>query len=627
MTVNQGELLSAIQGVSDLRKLNVNQLPQLCEEIRRYIIDVTSVNPGHLGASLGTVELSVALHYVFDTPSDKLIWDVGHQAYTHKILTGRKDQFPTNRTYGGISGFPRMCESEFDAFGVGHSSTSISAALGMAIASQLKGENHRNHIAVIGDGSMTAGMAFEAMNHAGVSQANLLVVLNDNGIAIDKNVGALKEYLTDITTSKFYNRLKVNVWNVLKGTYLRLFINKILSATKSAIVRQSNLFESLKFRYFGPVDGHDVIRMVKIFRDLKDIPGPKILHCITVKGKGFKKAEDEQTRFHAPGVFDRRTGEILDKPCNTKPPKYQVVFGKTLVELAEMNPAVIGVTPAMLTGCSMNMLQSRFPERTFDVGIAEQHAVTFSAGMATQGFIPFCNIYSTFLQRAYDQVIHDVALQGLNVVFSIDRGGIVGEDGATHQGVFDLAYLRCVPNLTVAAPMDESELRNLMFTAQTGCGPFAIRYPRSVVRSAGWKTPFHQLTIGKGRTLLKGQELAILSLGHPGLFAMEAAEKLRQEGKNISVYDMRFLKPLDEELLKDAFDSHDRIITVEDGTRIGGFGSAVAEYAAAWGYKGVIRILGVPDRFIEQGTPAELYAECAFDANAIHDAALHLMIR
>jgi len=625
MTVKQGDTLSKINSVSDLRQLKVEELPALCEELRQFIIDSTSFNPGHLGANLGTIELTVALHYVFKTPYDKLVWDVGHQAYTHKILTGRKDVFDTNRMYNGISGYPRMAESEYDAFGTGHSSTSISAALGMAIASSMKGEHDRHHIAFIGDGSMTAGLAFEALNHAGAAKSNLLVVLNDNGIAIDKNVGALKEYLTKITTSRFYNKLKLNLWNVITGRTTRRLINKLLLSLKYAIARQSNLFESLNFRYFGPVDGHDVIRLVKIFNDIKDIKGPKILHCITVKGKGFKYAEKEQTRFHAPGVFDPETGENMEKPCPKKLTKYQVVFGKTLVELAEQNSRIVGVTPAMLTGCSMNILASRFPERTFDVGIAEQHAVTFSAGLATQGLIPYCNIYSSFLQRAYDQIIHDVALQKLHVVFCIDRGGLVGEDGATHHGVFDFSYLRCIPDMIVSAPMNEEEFRNLLYTAQFAELPFAIRYPRSKGIMESWKSPFEKNDIGKGRKLIDGKDLAIISIGHVGNFAAAAIKKLNTENLNPALFDMCFLKPIDEELLHQVFKNFKKIITVEDGTIIGGLGTAVIEFMNQNNYEAEIVKLGVPDRFIEQGSLEELYEECGYDEGSIYKIAKNLI--
>lgn len=626
MTVKQGEKLAKVNSVSDLKKLNIEELPQLCDDIRQFIIHSTSFNPGHLGANLGTVELTVALHYVFDTPNDKLIWDVGHQAYTHKILTGRKNVFHTNRTYNGISGYPRMSESEFDAFGVGHSSTSISAALGMAVASFLKREFNRQHIAVIGDGSMTAGMAFEAMNHASATKSNILVILNDNGIAIDNNVGALKEYLTNITTSRFYNRLKGKVWTYIHWNSIRRVINKFLLNLKSSIVKQSNLFEALNLRYFGPVDGHDVIRMVKILTQLKDIKGAKLLHCITIKGKGYTHAEKEQTRFHAPGLFNEATGEIIEQPCHTSGPKMQVVFGRTLVELAEMNPLIVGITPAMLTGCSMNILQAKFPSRTFDVGIAEQHAVTFAAGLAAQGLVPFCNIYSSFMQRAYDQVIHDVAIQKLSVIFCLDRGGLVGEDGATHHGVFDLAYLRCIPNMIVAAPMNEEELRNLMYTAQDKkLGPFAIRYPRTNAVNNEWKSPFMLLDIGKGRCIQEGNDLAIISIGFPGNMAMSAIKELEALNYSVALYDMRFLKPIDEELLHKALSKHNKIITVEDGTIIGGLGTAVIEFANQNNYQAEVVRLGVPDHFIEHGSLAELYHECGFDEKSIFDAAKTLL--
>jgi len=624
--VKQGPILSKINSVADLRKLKVEELPALCEDLRQFIIDSTSLNPGHLGANLGSVELTVALHYVFRTPYDKLVWDVGHQAYTHKILTGRKDVFDTNRRYKGISGYPRMAESEYDAFGVGHSSTSISAALGMAIASELKEQHDRHHIAFIGDGSMTAGLAFEALNHTGVAKSNLLVVLNDNGIAIDKNVGALKEYLINITTSRIYNKLKLNIWNIITGKTLRKLINKFLGAIKSAIVRQSNLFESLGFRYFGPVDGHDVVRLVKLFNDIKDIRGPKILHCITVKGKGFPWAEKDQTRFHAPGIFDPDTGINMEKPEPQKLTRYQIVFGKTLVELAEQNPKIVGVTPAMLTGCSMNMMLAKFPERTFDVGIAEQHAVTFSAGLAAQGLIPYCNIYSSFLQRAYDQIIHDVALQKLHVVFCIDRGGLVGEDGATHHGTFDLAYLRCIPDMIVSAPMNEEELRNLLYTAQYVELPFAIRYPRSYGVMEQWKTPLQKMETGKGRMVIGGQDMAFITIGHVGNFAVHVIKRLNAENLSPALFDMRFLKPLDESLLHEVFKKFRKIITVEDGTVVGGLGTAVIEFMNQHNYEAEVVKLGVPDRFVEQGSLAQLYAECGYDEDGIYEAAKSLLI-
>jgi 1-deoxy-D-xylulose-5-phosphate synthase len=616
MLTKQGELLTKVNSVSDLKKLNLKQLPQLCEEIREFIIDIVSHNPGHLGANLGTIELTVAIHYVFNVPEDKVIFDVGHQAYTHKILTGRKDIFFTNRKYKGISGYPKMSESDCDAFGTGHSSTSISATLGMAIASTLSNDNTRQHLAVIGDGSMTGGIAFEALNHAGVSKTNLLVILNDNGIAIDKNVGALKEYFTDISTSKFYNKLKGNIWNITKGAFRR-YIGKFLDGLKAMIFKDSNLFESLNFRYFGPVDGHDVIRLVKIFEDLKIINGPKLLHCITVKGKGYQVAEEDQTKFHAPGHFDKDTGEIIDVICKGKPPKYQYVFGKTLLELAENNKKIVGVTPAMLSGCSMSMMMEKFPERTFDVGIAEQHAVTFSAGLATQGYIPFCNIYSSFLQRAYDQIIHDVALQKLHVVFCIDRGGLVGEDGATHHGSFDLSYLRAIPNMIISSPLNEVELRSLLFTALNTNMPFAIRYPRSSGVMVDWEKEFAMFEIGKGQKLKDGNDVAIISIGHHGNYAMEAAVMLSKENISAAVYDMRFLKPIDEELLHEIFKKFPKIITVEDGTIIGGLGTAVTEFMVDYNYQSSIKKLGIPDNFVEQGSLSELYAECGYDVDGI----------
>ncbi len=625
MTPKTGILLSRIKSPEDLRNLDEAQLPQLCEELRNFIIDVMSVNPGHLGASLGAVEIAVALHYAFNTPEDKLVWDVGHQAYAHKILTKRKDLFHTNRTYKGISGFPKMCESEYDAFGVGHSSTSISAALGMAVAAQLEGIKDRQHIAVIGDGSMTGGMAMEAMNNGGVSRSNLLVILNDNGISIDRSVGALKDYLTDIATSRTYNRLKNFVWKALGkltaniGPNHQRIAQQIENAIKGSILRRSNLFESYGFRYFGPVDGHDVKRLAHLFKDLQRIPGPKLLHVVTKKGKGLKLAEKDQTKYHAPGTFDRKTGEIIKDNCpGKKPPKYQTVFGKTIIELAEQNDKIIGITPAMPTGCSLNLMMEKMPERVFDVGIAEQHAVTFSAGLATQGMLPFCNIYSTFMQRAYDQVVHDVALQKLNVVFCLDRGGLVGEDGATHHGAFDLAYFRSVPDMIVSAPMNEQELRNLMYTAQSEpLGAFSIRYPRGRGVMPDWKLPMEKLEIGKGRKIRSGKDITIISIGHVGNFVTEAAQKLSTENIEVAHYDMRFLKPIDKILLHDVFKTHQKIITIEDGTIIGGLGSAVLEFMSDHNYKAEVKRLGIPDKFIEQGSLSELHKECGFDAEGI----------
>jgi 1-deoxy-D-xylulose-5-phosphate synthase len=623
MTPKIGELLASVNNPTDLRKLKIEDLPKLCEEIRHFIIDVISTNPGHLGASLGTVELTVAIHYVFNTPFDKVIWDVGHQAYTHKIITGRKGVFYTNRKYKGISGFPRMSESEYDAFGTGHSSTSISAALGMGVAANLNGEPDRHHVAIIGDGAITGGMAMEAMNNAGDSNANILVILNDNGIAIDKNVGAIKDYLADIVTSRTYNKIRDKIWLLLGGgtqygKNSRAVVKQLGNALKSTLLNLSNLFEAFHFRYFGPVDGHDVIRLVKLLSDMKKIRGPKLLHVVTIKGKGYELAEKEQTIYHAPGVFDRETGEIREDKCHNQPPKYQIVFGRTIVELAEMNPKIVGITPAMSTGCSLNIMMNKMPERTFDVGIAEQHAVTFSAGLAASGMIPFCNVYSTFLQRAYDQIIHDVALQKLNVVFCLDRGGLVGEDGATHHGTYDLAYLNCIPDLTVSAPMNEEDLRNLMFTAQMeGKGPFAIRYPRGRGVMAAWKTPFRELPVGKGRMIRDGKDAAVISIGHPGNDALKACKILESQGFSVALYDMIFLKPLDRPLLEEIFKKFDRILTVEDGTVIGGLGSSVVDFMVENGYHARVKKLGVPDRFIEQGTLDELHHECGYDVEGI----------
>lgn len=623
----KGRLLPKIDSPADLRKLENKELPELCNELRNYIIDIVSSNPGHFGASLGVIELTVALHYIYNTPYDQLIWDVGHQAYGHKILTGRRDVFRMNRKYKGISGFPKRDESEYDSFGVGHASTSISAALGMAVASKLKGENDRKIVAIIGDGAMTGGMAFEGMNNAGVQNSDLLVILNDNNMAIDPNVGVFSQYLLKISKSQTYNRFKNDVWEGLGkldgfGTRTRRILQKNQHALKNLLLKQNNLFEAFNFRYFGPIDGHDVINLTKVLSDLKKIPGPKLLHVITQKGKGFKEAELNQTKFHAPGRFDKATGEIYSCDCEVdKAAKFQNVFGETIVELAEQNDKIVGITPAMPSGCSLNTMMAKMPHRTFDVGIAEQHAVTFSAGLAAQGLIPFCNIYSTFMQRAYDQVIHDVAIQKLHVVFCLDRGGLVGEDGATHQGVFDLAYMRNIPNLTVSAPMDEVELRNLMYTAQIeGSGPFSIRYPRGCGVYSNWRQPFERIEIGKGRILSEGTDIAILTVGKPGIFAQRAVKKLKKEEISAAHYDMRFVKPIDEEILHHVFCNFDKVVTVEDGVIQGGFGSAVAEFMMANGYKGTIKMLGVPDSFVEQGTPEELYKECGFDMQGIYHA-------
>jgi len=627
MSVNYqtGELLEQIIYPNDLReKITEDQLPQLCQELRDFIVDVVSQKGGHFGASLGVVELTVALHYVFNTPYDRLVWDVGHQAYGHKILTGRRKNFHTNRTYKGISGFPKPTESEYDTFAVGHSSTSISAALGMAVASRHKNEK-RQHIAIIGDGSMTAGLAFEGLNHGGSEDTNLLVILNDNCMSIDPNVGALKEYLTDITTSQTYNKVKDEVWNLLGliskfGPNAQAIAQKIENGIKSTLLIQSNLFESLNFRYFGPIDGHDVNYLTKVLSDLKDIPGPKILHCITEKGKGYEPAElGNTTQWHAPGLFNKETGEIIKiAPSSPQPPRYQDVFGHTIVELAEKNDKIVGVTPAMPSGCSLNIMMTAMPDRAFDVGIAEQHAVTFSAGMASQGLIPFCNIYSSFMQRAYDQVIHDVALQNLQVVFCLDRGGLVGADGATHHGAFDYAYFRCIPNMIVSAPINEEELRNLMFTAQEkNHGPFSIRYPRGNGTMVNWKTPFKTIKIGTGQRLKNGEDIAILSIGDIGNHAIEAAKELENEGISVAHYDMRFVKPIDELLLHEVFGKFTKVITLENGSIMGGMGSAVLEFMADNNYQAEVKRLGIPDRFVDHGSQTELYAECGFDKVAI----------
>ena len=579
------KLLEHINFPDDIRSLQTEQLPQLAQELRRFIIDVVATKEGHLGASLGVVELTIALHYVFNTPKDLLVWDVGHQAYGHKILTGRKDIFHTNRQLNGISGFPKRSESEYDTFGVGHSSTSISAALGMAIASKINNEN-KHHIAVIGDASIASGMAFEALNHAGVTDANLLVILNDNAIGIDPSVGALKEYLT---------RMK----------------------SKRSDIEQHNIIEALNFDYSGPIDGHNLEELISELQRLKEIDGPKFLHVTTIKGKGLKQAEEDQVKYHAPGKFDKVSGDLLPNPIVSQPPKYQDVFGKTIVELATHNEKIVGITPAMLTGSSLKFMLDAFPDRTFDVGIAEQHAVTLAAGMATQGIIPFCNIYSTFLQRAYDQVIHDVATQNLPVIFCLDRAGLVGEDGATHHGVFDLAYLRCIPNMIIFAPRNEVELRNIMYTAQLGLDhPISIRYPRGRGITLNWQQPFEAIEIGKGQCLQEGKDVAVLSIG---TIAKNVTDAISLIDNNFSIahYDLRFVKPLDEKLLHSVFQKFDKIITIEDGTINGGFGSAVLEFASANNYTNTIKILGIPDTFIHHGSVEELQQLCKIDTTSI----------
>lgn len=625
MDIKPGPLLSMINNPDDLKKLKREQLYQVVDELRQYIIDVVSVHGGHFGASLGVVELTVALHYIFNTPYDQLVWDVGHQAYGHKILTGRRDIFPTNRKYHGLSGFPKRSESEYDTFGVGHSSTSISAALGMAMASHYKGETDRQHVAIIGDGAMTAGLAFEAMNHAGIEKSNVLIILNDNCMSIDPNVGALKEYLTDITTSQTYNRIRDDFWKALGKlpvgkTFTRSMASKLEASLKGMVSKSSNLFEALQLRYFGPIDGHNITKLVDTLKDLRDIPGPKLLHIKTVKGKGYALAEQDQTKWHAPGLFDKVTGEIHKKKFDLpQPPKYQDVFGYSIIELAEKNDKIIGITPAMPSGSSLKYMMEQMPDRAFDVGICEQHAVTLSAGMATQGMKVFCNIYSSFMQRAYDMVIHDVAIQKLPVIFCLDRAGLVGEDGPTHHGCYDIAYMRCVPNMIVSAPMNERELRNLMFTAQLEStkNPFVIRYPRGEGVMPEWKTPFEQVQIGKGRKLRDGKDIAILSFGHPGNFAASAIRDVKNDGINPAHYDMRFVKPLDEELLHEVFTRYKKVITIEDGTVMGGFGSAILEFMNENGYKADVKIMGIPDRLVEHGSPKQLYEEIGIDANAI----------
>ncbi len=633
MEITPGKLLQAINNPTDLKKHSKEQLHQICDELRQYIIDVVSVHGGHFAASLGVVELSVALHYIYDTPYDQLVWDVGHQAYGHKILTGRRDNFATNRKYKGLSGFPKRSESEYDTFGVGHSSTSISAALGMAMAAKYKGEN-RKSVAVIGDGSMTAGMAFEAMNHAGVADADMLVILNDNGIGIDPNVGALKEYLTDITTSPTYNKVRDDVWKLMGKlpvgkSFTREMASKLEASVKGMVSKSSNLFEALNFRYFGPIDGHNITKLVETLKDLKNIPGPKLLHIVTVKGKGYALAEKDQTKWHAPGLFDKVTGEIYKKiPTAPQAPKYQDVFGHTMIELAEMNDKIMAVTPAMPSGSSLKYMMEKMPKRAFDVGICEQHAATLSAGLATQGMRVFCNIYSSFMQRAYDQVVHDIAIQKLPVTLCLDRAGLVGDDGPTHHGCYDIPYFRCIPNMIISAPMNEQELRNLMYTSQLESTqyPFVIRYPRGEGVLPEWKTPFEEIKIGTGRKLKNGKDVAILSLGHTGNFVQAALRELKTVGLDPAHYDMRFVKPIDEVLLHEVLNEYDKIITIEDGTIIGGFGSAVLEFMAANNYTAQVKMLGIPDRLVEHGTPKELHRECGYDTEAVVEA-VQLMLK
>ncbi len=611
-------LLYKVNSPTDLKQLSIEQLPQYCRELRQYIIEECSKNPGHLASSLGTIELTVAIHYVYDVPNDKLVWDVGHQAYAHKIITGRRDLFPTNRKLGGISGFPRMAESEYDSFGVGHSSTSISAAYGLAKAAELQGKD--NHIvAVIGDGAMTGGLAFEGLNNAGEKKkGKLLVIFNDNEMAIDQATGALDGYLARMSSSPLYNKFKRGLWSILAHTPTILrFCQKAGNAVKQGLLQNSNLFESLNFRYFGQLDGHDVKELVRMISALKDIDEPKLLHIITTKGKGYSPAEDNQSVWHAPGRFNPETGERI--PTVNSASRYQDVFGETLTELARENDKIVGITPAMPSGCSMNIMMREMPERCFDVGIAEGHAVTFSAGLAAGGMHPVCNIYSSFMQRAYDNVIHDVALQNLPVTFCLDRSGLVGEDGATHHGVFDLAYMCCIPNMTVAAPMNEAELRNMLYTAVNTPSPYTIRYPRGCGVGVEWKgAKFEAIPTGKGQKLKDGKDLAILSIGHIGNAAAEAIRSVEQEQKaSIAHYDLRFAKPLDEELLHEVGKHFRHIITVEDGALRGGVGEAITSFLNENGYDAKVTKLGIDDNFIEHGTLDELHHICGFDAKGI----------
>ncbi len=621
-------ILPTINTPSDLRKLPQSLLPQLCHELREFIIDELSQNPGHFASSLGSVELTVALHYVFDTPNDRLVWDVGHQAYSHKILTGRRDRFCTNRKLHGLSGFPLPSESPYDAFIAGHASNSISAALGMAIASNLKEEQHRKVVAIIGDGAISGGLAFEGLNNASTHPNNLLIILNDNNMSIDNNVGGLNEYLVDITTSRSYNKIRYNLYQAMKkfnlideghrGTILR-FNNSL----KALLTKQQNIFEGLNIRYFGPMDGHDVNALIKVLTDIKDMSGPKLLHIHTVKGKGYKPAEEAATEWHAPGKFDKKTGIRLTCDETNLPPRYQDVFGHTLVELAEKNEKIVGITPAMPTGCSMTMMMKHFPERVFDVGIAEEHAVTFSGGLAKEGMLPFCNIYSTFMQRAFDEIIHDVAIQKLHVVFCIDRAGLVGEDGATHQGAFDLAYFNCIPNMTIASPMNEHYLRHLMYTAEQFDGPIAIRYPRGRGVLKDWHCDLQILEIGKGRMVSEGNDIALLSIGPIGNIAQKAVQEACQKGVSVAHFDMIFLKPIDEALLHQIARTYKKIVVLEEGTKKGGLSSTVVEFMADNGYTPRIKRMGIPDTFIEQGTVKEQYALCGIDEASILEALLH----
>ncbi|MCL2561839.1 MAG: 1-deoxy-D-xylulose-5-phosphate synthase [Rikenellaceae bacterium] len=625
MTDTRYKYLDRIDSPDDLKKLGVDELPAYCAELRQFIVGQLATNPGHLGASLGAVELAAALHYAYDTPHDKLVWDVGHQAYPHKIITGRKGRFATNRKLHGISGFPRMAESEYDAFGGGHASVSISAALGMAIAGELRGEPRRA-VAVIGDGSMTGGLAFEGLNNAGATAADLLVVLNDNNMSIDQSVGAMKGALLKMRLSRRYNKFKRQAWSALESVpALRRFVQRSSSALRHSLLQENNIFENLGFRYFGPVDGHDVAQLVRIFEHLREIPGPKLLHVVTVKGKGYAPAESDQSVWHAPGTFDPDTGErdggsvstVAADKCNSQPPLYQDVFGHTLLELARRDSRIVGITPAMPTGCSLNIMMEQMPERTFDVGIAEGHAVTFAAGMAAAGMMPFCNIYSSFMQRAYDNVIHDVALQRLGVVFCLDRAGLVGEDGATHHGAFDIAYFRPIPDVVIASPLNEAELRALMFTASQAERPFVIRYPRGRGEGVAWDGELGAVEIGRGRILREGEDVAVLSFGPLGNAAARAAECAAERGVSVFHADLRFAKPLDAELLHDVGRRFRHVVTIEDGVVTGGIGSGVQEFFTAHGYDIRVVRLGLPDAFIEHGTQSELRALCGLDEEGI----------
>ena len=622
------DFLSKISSPKDLRKLKKKDLQEVVNELRSFIIDSVSENGGHFGASLGVVELTVALHYVFNTPQDLLVWDVGHQAYGHKILTGRKKRFNTNRKLKGLSGFPKRSESEYDTFGVGHSSTSIGAALGMAIASKLK-KQKKQHIAVIGDGAIGGGMAFEALNHAGIENSNILIILNDNCMSIDPNVGALKDYLLKISTSKLYNNAKNEIWDLLSsfsqfGNNAKKIVKRVEKSIKSTLLNDSNFFESLNFRYFGPVDGHNIEKLVKTLEKLKKIKGPKILHCLTVKGKGYKLAEKNQTKWHAPGIFDKESGKVIKNKNSVK--KYQEIFGETIVELAKKNKKIIGITPAMPSGSSLKIMMEKIPSRSFDVGIAEQHAVTFAAGLATQGMIPFCNIYSTFLQRAYDQIIHDVAIQKLPVIFCIDRAGLVGPDGHTHQGAFDIAYMRCIPNIIISAPMNEIDLRNLMYTAQLQKKyPFSIRYPRGKAVGLNSTEKFKKLTIGKGRELSKGKKIACISIGHIGNEVQRVIKKFDDENIKVGHYNLIFIKPLDESLLDKISKLYKHIITIEDGCIAGGAGTAILEHLSSKGiHKNIIR-LGIPDKFIPHGTQKEQQKISGIDNYSIEETIRNLL--